>query len=46
MESNSALFQPITWMAPSLRDLLGSGMTMAGSIFISTPRPVQVGQAP
>ena len=46
MESGSALFQPETWMAPCANDLLRSGMTMLGSIFNSTPRPEQVGQAP
>ena len=46
MESGSALFQPLTCNAPWFRDLLRSGSTMAGSIFINTPRPVQVGHAP
>ena len=46
MESGSALFQPVTWSAPSFNDRVRSGSTMAGSIFISTPRPVQVGHAP
>ena len=34
------------WIAPSLSDLLGSGMINSGSTSIRVPRPEHVGQAP
>ena len=46
MEPPLALFQPETLTAPSLRLRPLSGTTSSGSTRNSSPRPVQVGQAP
>ena len=42
----NAAFQPDTFIAPSRRDLLLSGMMMSGSARIRVPSPAHSGQAP